>query len=213
MKSRKVVTRSGRGFRGYIPSIKLKRMVEFESLLERDAIMLFELSPGIIKFQEQPEEVFYEEDGKLKRYYPDFELVLRSGEVLHVEVKPAQKLRSPKLDKKMHAIASHYQSQNRDFRILTDQVVRQNPRFANAKKLRTALHYERASDDSFLAIKNELSTNKSLSVRHLEAMFGSNTILSHLAHGELQCDLEMDLRSPFNFVRITKDSDHDALYI
>jgi len=54
MLSRIVVTRSGRGFRGYFPSKKLNRLVQFESLLERDAIKLFESSKEIIQFREQP---------------------------------------------------------------------------------------------------------------------------------------------------------------
>jgi hypothetical protein len=44
--------------------------VEWESLLERDAILLFEFSPGVVSYQEQPEMIEYEQDGVMRRYYP-----------------------------------------------------------------------------------------------------------------------------------------------
>ncbi len=50
MLARKVVTRRGRRFRGYYPSAKLGRMVAWESLLERDAILLIEFSPGVLTY-------------------------------------------------------------------------------------------------------------------------------------------------------------------
>lgn len=51
---RKVITRRGRRFRGYFPSRKLGRMVAWESLTERDVILLLEFSPGVLSYQEQP---------------------------------------------------------------------------------------------------------------------------------------------------------------
>ena len=52
-------------------------MVEWESLLERDAILLFEFSPGVVSYQEQPAEILYELEGVIHRYYPDFEVILK----------------------------------------------------------------------------------------------------------------------------------------
>lgn len=59
MTLRDVVNRSGRGFRGYFPSRKMKEMIGWESILERNAIYLFEFSPGVVCYYAQPELVYY----------------------------------------------------------------------------------------------------------------------------------------------------------
>lgn len=87
MLSRKVVTRSGRGYRGYFPSRKLNRLVQFESLLEKEAIQYFEQNMEVISFQEQPELFhYYDHSGQQREYYPDFLLILESNHKLYVEV-------------------------------------------------------------------------------------------------------------------------------
>lgn len=125
MLSRKVVTRSGRGFRGYFPSKKLNRHVEFESILERDAIQIFEGSSDVVRYQEQPTIVFYyDETGLPKKYYPDFELELENGKFFHVEVKPLAKMKKPKILKKYLAISKCYGSRQEHFVLLTEQQLR-----------------------------------------------------------------------------------------
>lgn len=54
MSSRKVVTRRGRRIRGYFPSHKCGQMIAWESLLERDAILLLEFSQGVVSYRHQP---------------------------------------------------------------------------------------------------------------------------------------------------------------
>lgn len=124
MLSRKVVTRSGRGFRGYFPSKKLNRSVEFESILERDAIIFFENFSEVISFQEQPTIIYYYLQEEQKKYFPDFELKLIGGEVVHVEIKPSVFLTLAKISAKYHAIAKSYISRPEHFVILTEMDLR-----------------------------------------------------------------------------------------
>jgi len=124
MKARKVVTRSGRGFRGYFPSKKLNRLVEFESILERDAIKLFENSNEVIEYREQPTIVYYYIEGEQRKYYPDFELILESDQVVHVEVKPILKLTEPGNSLKYQAINEHYFSRPEYFVVFTETQIR-----------------------------------------------------------------------------------------
>jgi hypothetical protein len=124
MLSRKVVTRSGRGFRGYFPSKKLNRLVEFESILERDAIRIFENANEVIEYREQPTIVYYYIEGVHKKYYPDFELVLDSGQIVHIEVKPSCKLANVEIAQKYHAIDQHYLSRVEHFVLLTELQIR-----------------------------------------------------------------------------------------
>lgn len=120
MLSRKVVTRSGRGFRGYFPSKKLNRSVQFESLLERDAIRLFEISKEVVNYKEQPTIIYYYLDETQKRYYPDFEVILRGNTVIHVEIKPSRRLATTELTTRFRAISHRYKDRPEHFIILTE---------------------------------------------------------------------------------------------
>lgn len=74
MPVRKIPKRSGR-MSGRYPSLKLQRMVSFEAMIERDFICLLDYAPAVTHFEEQPLTVHYEEDGKMRRYTPDFHAV------------------------------------------------------------------------------------------------------------------------------------------
>lgn len=128
MLSRKVVIRSGRSFRSYVPSTKLNRMVECESRLERDAVKLFEYCDEVIWYQEQPTIIYYYQDYLPRKYFPDFELKLLNGKRVHVEVKPSSHLATIKLSKKFHLIAQSYQKRVEHFVILTEKELREEKR-------------------------------------------------------------------------------------
>jgi hypothetical protein len=122
-------------FRGKFPSRKMNRMVHWESLLERDAAMLFEFSPGVSSFREQPHTYFYTVNGRMRRYTPDFELTLTNGEVWLVEVKPAIRFRQPEEAARFARIAEYFGSQGINFRILTDETIRQPVLLSNLRML------------------------------------------------------------------------------
>ena len=211
MKARKVVTRSGRGFRGYFPSKKLNRMVHWESILERDAIHLFEQSPGVVSFQEQPALIHYEVDGETKRYFPDFELVLRSGELVHVEVKPKRKLASPELSKKLRAIAIFYEQKGISFKLLIDDEIRREPRLKNIKMLNKFRSLDPTLDD--LKKRSEIFLNSldNISLLALSVELGMAKVLQLLSEGFLSCDLNLELDADNNYVWLAKEADHASL--
>ncbi len=72
---------------GQFPSMKMNRMIAFESLLERDFIYLLDYDPGITWFEEQPVRIEYVQEEKLRHYTPDF-LLLEQGHQVLVECKP-----------------------------------------------------------------------------------------------------------------------------
>jgi hypothetical protein len=57
---------------GKTPSLKAGRPVWWESLLERDYIVLLEFDPDVITFVEQPFRVRYSFEGRVRHYTPDF---------------------------------------------------------------------------------------------------------------------------------------------
>lgn len=211
MKVRKVVTRSGRGFRAYVPSYKLKRMVEAESVLESDVIPIFEFSRGVVSFQEQPELILYELEGKVKRYYPDFEVLLRSGEIIHFEVKPQSQLKSPELLKKLTAIRHHYESMGRDFRLITDDHVRKQPLLGNLKHLRRYQFVDRRFDWFRSQVINTLGNTYVYSIKSLGKMYGLENIVALISRGEIVCDLNKTFLDESNLVRLPTGEDDDSL--
>lgn len=211
MKVRKVVTRSGRKYKGLFPSKKLCRMVEWESLLERDAILLFEFSPGVVSYQEQPELIMYELDGELHRYFPDFEVILKSGEIFHFEIKPAIKLKDSAMVKKYKAIIERYESVGGNFSLLLDNRIRVEPRLTNLKRLATAQHNP-ADYKVLLEEATKLVTiDPTFAVLTLSSVFGLSHVITLLGKGDLCCDLDKDLMADNNFVRLPTEADDESL--
>lgn len=192
MLARKVVTRRGRRFRGYFPSHKLHRMVAWESLLERDAILLLEVSPGVASFQEQPAVIQYFDGKSLCDYYPDFEVVLADGSVFHLEVKTTSKLKSPKVATKFAAIATHYQERGMGFRVVTEQELQREPLLSNAQDLAYLRGKTSRSLPSFHELRTDLGADIIAFVK-AEDILGRDTVLHLIAHGMLGCDISQPL--------------------
>lgn len=69
-----------------VPSIKLGRLVQCESLLECDAALLFDASSTVQAFGEQPVQLYYGDSGDWRLHIPDF-AVLIDGRKAFVEIK------------------------------------------------------------------------------------------------------------------------------
>lgn len=207
MLSRQVITRSGRHFRGRYPSKKMDRMIAFESLNERDAILRLEFSPWVHSYREQPELILYGDGERLNKYYPDFEATLQNGIVMHIEVKPMQKLCEPETFGKLTLIRKHYSSHRREyFHILTDEDMQVEPLASNLKTL------------SAIRTKPfDLTTHPPIDPDGepwgaLEQRLGRATLLKLIAHGLWLCDL----RRPFTDdlpVKHSWDTTDDPLYL
>lgn len=194
MRARKVVTRSGKRFRGKFPSVKLKRSVHWESLIERDALLHFDHHPLVISYQEQPsKEFYYNDEGQQRVCYPDFLLKLAGGDELLVEVKPKKKLRDKRTRQKLDLIARRFAEQGRAYRVLTEENIRREPLFGNLHLIREALLLNRSTDapDEVLAV---LKGDGVTSLGDLAHLLGSETaVLALIATGALRTDLEQSL--------------------
>ena len=108
-RARKIISPSGGIIRGKFPSRKNGRMIHYEGLLERDAILLFEMSPNIVRYREQPEAILYPDGARLRKYTPDFELCLMSGELVIVEIKPAHSLAREEVTHYLSCVHHYFQ--------------------------------------------------------------------------------------------------------
>lgn len=71
VRARKVVTRSRARPTGKFPSLKMKRMMQWESPHERNAFRLLDTTAAVITFQEQPAEITYRLNGVVHKHFPD----------------------------------------------------------------------------------------------------------------------------------------------
>lgn len=110
-------------------------MIHWESQLERDAVFLFEFSAGVISYREQPLTTYYELDGKIRRYTPDFEITLFTGEVILIEVKPSEKLLDPRERRRLQRITEHFAADGSAYRILTEVELRPGDLLGNLQML------------------------------------------------------------------------------
>jgi hypothetical protein len=209
MLSRKVVTRSGRKIRGHFPSLKMGQMVPWESLLERDAILLFEFSQGVRTFRAQPEEVIYVDEDTTRRYYPDFEIIGNSGRVIHLEVKPEAMLARPDVARKLRAVADHYRRQGRDYRILTERSIRRDPLHRN---LAVLARYQRR-DDSVEQVVSDVEqwlVSGGQPLGELCERVGSSVAYRLIAWGHVHCDLASPLTEQSQ-ISIPQEGHHDQV--
>jgi hypothetical protein len=196
MRVRKVVTRSRRGFRGKFPSRKLGKHVYWESILERDAILLFEMHPLVLSYQEQPlVDTYYDEDGVAHECYPDFLLQTVGGHELLVEVKHHADLHQPSMKRKLERIALHYANQGRAYRVITEREIRRAPLHANLQRIWDAGRaFEippRAHD-----VVDELSVMHVYTVATVARMVGGEqTVFALIGVGRLRANLEEQLSS------------------
>lgn len=139
MAVRKVSNR-GKNIIGHFPSLKLQRMVAFESLLERDFICVLDYEPAVTWFAEQPVVIHYEHDGKARHYTPDFHVVYREQPLLF-ECKPAHFVSKPENQIKFEAARLWCQTQGWQFQVVTDAQLRANWRVTNIKHLTQFARY------------------------------------------------------------------------
>lgn len=208
MPVRKVVRPTGRGVRGQFPSRKMGRMISWESTLERDAIIYLEMSPAIVRYEEQPANIYYDDDGLTRRYVPDFEAVLTSGEVVHIEVKPSHKLLEPELAAKYDKIRKHYAGTGIRFCFLTEKEVRVEPFLSNLEKLMK--HRPRNGDEDLNSHLQSLSLLPAKTIGGAAAVCGGELpVYQLIAAGHLKCDLTQPL-SASTLIRPNGEEDDDA---
>lgn len=211
MRVRKVVTRRGRHIRGYFPSKKLNRMVAWESLLEKDALLLMELSPGVLSYQEQPEEISYWDGQAMRGYVPDLRVHLYEETSMLVEVKPAEELERPSVRAKYEQIAQQLQEQGEHFLILTDQEIRKEPQYSNLCQLLYRYNHSPSLLPSAREIGMQLTGREQATIQDCLGLLGASATYALIAKGLLVADLSLAL-TPASPVHLPEGGRHAAIY-
>ncbi|KML60802.1 hypothetical protein VL15_08320 [Burkholderia cepacia] len=210
--ARQVVRPTGGIFRGRFPSRKSGRSVAFESLIERDALLLFEFSRGVISYREQPYSIYYSLEGKSRKYTPDFELTLASGAVLLIEVKPEEKARVPDEQRRLRRIGEHFSELGALFRVLTDTQIRSDALLPNLNALFPYLSKPMSGLQRRLAVA-PLLDEPLLTVAHARVRLGSITeVWRLLAQDLLTCDLHQPLSESTALSIQNREPNDEELY-
>lgn len=212
-RSRTIVRHTGGIVRGKFPSRKNGRMVHHEGLLELDAIYLFETSPRIVRFREQMPPIRYADGDRLRQYTPDFEVVLDTGELITVEVKPTRSLADVEVRHKIDCIRAYYRRREQAFVVLTEEVLRKEPRQSN---LRWIYHQAPRVSPTQEAIRTALARverNLPASLRHLSIQLERHAVdpFSALLAGLLTCRLDLHV-SMDTKVELNKENSHEWLF-
>lgn len=120
---------------GKTPSLKAGRNIWWESLLERDYILLLEIDPDVVTYTEQPFRITYTLDGKVHRYTPDF-LVERKNKRQVVEVKRKEKASTEAFRLFRLAVEPEIRKLGCEFVVATEENIRVRPLLDNTKTLR-----------------------------------------------------------------------------
>jgi hypothetical protein len=140
---RNITNNGGNKLIGKFPSVKMGRVVWYESLLERDFLYLLEIDPDVISYQEQPGWIYYTLDGKRHRYTPDL-LVQRRHKKQIVEVKPKKRAEEEKYVRLFRIAGCACEKKGYEFKVATEETIRLQPRLNIAKLLykysRTPVH-------------------------------------------------------------------------
>ena len=207
---RRVVTRSGKGFRVKYPSLKLNRMVECESLLERDAVLIIERSPGVKRYQEQAETILYYDGDRQREYTVDFLIEGFNQEVVRVEVKPSKELLKHTIADKLEKVAAHYAALGQSFRVVTEETIRREPLHSNVVLLEQYRRSTKFDEAMVLALHLDLCLTQ-ITFEEAEKKYRRHDLLGMIASGVIGCNLNRELNGD-NTMFHPEEIDRDQVY-
>mgnify|MGYP000087689449 CR=1 FL=1 len=204
MPTRKVSNRGG-NIIGHHPSLKVGRMIAFESTIERDFIYLLDYDPDVKTFEEQPFIIEYEWAGKIHRYTPDFHVVRCSSDPV-VECKPLNHVNDEDNQRKFYAARRWCLESGREFKVETEVAIRSGSRLKNVVKLaQFARHYvEPGYCRLILGVLGEESISI-LDLMHRISAEQPNAVLFAIYHLAYHHILEMNIDcAPIGFNTLVK---------
>lgn len=194
------IPRYGAGHKnlGKFASVKTGRVAWYESLLEKDFMYLLDYNHDVSYWHEQPLRIRFTHGGKVHRYTPDLE-VHGSGKKQLIEVKPKVQVDSGKWEVLFRAASSICEEEGYQFLVVTDEIIRVQPRLENVKLLwkyaRTPVlpQHQIICSQFFQSRKDELVTLGDLVQLFTRKQLPTQTLYSLLFWGALDFDLMQPL--------------------
>lgn len=170
MPVRKVSNRGGNIIGSY-PSIKVERMIAFESTIERDLLYLLDFEASVASYSEQPFVITYLDNGKKHTYTPDFAVTFTDGNHSLIECKPEELVGSAQNQPKFSAGRAWCHEHSWEYKVVTDEMLRSGYRLRNIKflaqharhsippTLKNRIVHSLGSDDGFAPIQEIADAN------------------------------------------------------
>ena len=172
MRARKPV-HIGKNIIGQFPSLKMKRMIWFESTIERDFIYILEYDSGVVHFEEQPLTIEYATGSKFHKYTPDFKIETVESVIL-VDCKPESEAERVEHRIKFDAAAEWCEERAWDFQVVTDRDIREGNYLANVKTL--VHHCRRSVASATLKRAEDILSTRACTLRELATLIDTNRI-------------------------------------
>ena len=169
------IPKNYRSVTGTFASIKNKRNVFYESLLERDFFLLLEFDKTVSSYEEQPIKLYYDRYGKKTKYTPDCLVYYNNDKLpcIH-EVKFSNEIKEKKvfLRQKFEQIEQYLSKNDMEFKLFTemdiDEIYLDNIKFIyNYSVIRneTKIKYfktlfKKFDEISYIDFLNQYSTNR-----------------------------------------------------
>ncbi len=134
VRSRKIVKRSNARNTGKYPSWKMRRMMQWESVHEGNAMRILDATPNVTSFTEQPCEIIYPFNGALHSHYPDL-MVIEGKHREFWEVKTESDANNPENAERTEFLIEALPTYGYDYRIVLAEVLAKQPRLDNVKRL------------------------------------------------------------------------------
>lgn len=170
----------GKNIIGRFSSLKMNRMIWFESTIERDFIYLLEYDAEVLRFEEQPTTIEYRVGKKTRKYTPDFKVDTKTGTLL-VECKPESKADHPDYQARFTAAADWCADRKWGFEVVTEQDIRTGHRLSNVRTL--FYHARRSVSLETVKQAEHLLAGRSLALRELATSIDASRA------AEIQSDL------------------------
>ncbi|WP_181035352.1 TnsA endonuclease N-terminal domain-containing protein [Burkholderia anthinoferrum] len=170
------------------------------------------MSPQIASYREQPIRISFPDGDRSRLYTPDYQLELKDGRQFLVEIKPARRLAAPEIRAKFDHIEEHMHRLGLPFLVLTDEVIRAQPRLTNLRRLRYEAPLTTVDYD---AIRRGLGTIPRPEIYTLEQLIkilGSSAVVDLLMRGHATCPLDRPL-SHDTPVNLSLESNHEWFLI
>lgn len=204
------ITQSGRKIIGIFPSLKMRKSIWWESMIERDYIYLLEIDPEVKSYKEQPFKINYILNGKKHIYTPDF-LVERTDKKQVIEVKPEVKTKSPEFVIFYKCISKVLQKEGYEYMVVTDQKIRIQPKLDNVKLLHKYARIS-ISINNQIDIHNYFSKRNESTLREIETFFISKGVETQILYALIYWGiLSTDLSKPINSSSVVTLSTADFL--
>jgi len=192
-RARNVISPSGGIFRGKFPSRKNGRMIEHEG---------------------QPKKIQYPDGARVRRYTPDFEATLTSGKSLWIEVKPSEFLRRDDIQHKLNCVSEQMARIQQGFVILTDDVLRREPRQSNARTIFHRAERIRPTDARVKTVLAQCAGTLPASLARTTELLARHGLEPYglLMAGLISCDMDSPL-SPQTQMTMSEEADDGWFWI